>query len=56
MCTPANGTATAEPARSQATAERKNQPRATGGTCKASSHPVGVNQASRKSCVICERE
>ena len=31
MCTPANGTATAEPARSQATAERRNQPRATGG-------------------------
>jgi len=32
MCTPANGAEMVEPARSQAAAERKNQPRAIGGT------------------------
>jgi hypothetical protein len=46
----------AAPTRSHATAERKNQPAATGGTNKASPHPIGVNQVCRNNCVICERE
>src|SRR5512133_3279152 len=53
MWTPANGVATAEPARSQATAERKNQPRATGGTCSASPQPGGANQASPRTSARC---
>jgi hypothetical protein len=56
MCTPANGAEIVAPARSQATAERRNQPRLTGGTYSASLHPTGVNQLSRRSWVICERE
>ena len=56
MCTPANGADNVAPVRSQATAERKNQLRAIGGTYSASPHPVGVNQVSRNSVVICERE
>jgi hypothetical protein len=32
MCTPANGAESVAPVRSQATAERRNQPRAIGGT------------------------
>ncbi len=56
MCTPANGAEMVAPVRSHATAERRNQPRATGGTYSASLQPTGVNQVSRSSCVICERE
>ena len=44
------------PARSHATAARRNKPREIGGTYKASPHEVGVNQVSRNRWVICERE